>query len=413
MTPSPVLITGLGAVTAFGAGVPALAEGLRRGTTAITACEAGDSGQHWAATVGEVDVAALLPPGLPAALAERCLRLTRRAARTTRAGVLAAAEAYVDAGLSALPADRVALMVAGTNTTGRVVQAAAAAWTQSPAHVAPRYALQMLDTDLVGVVSDALGLHGEGATVGAAAASGNSALIAGARIVACGAADACLVLGALWDPTAVELRAFANIGALCGPEQGIPFDANRSGFVPGEASAAVVLQSAASVAGHGAPALAALRGWAARLDANSLADPSLSGETAVMRAAMAHAGIDPSDVAYVNAHGTGTDLGDRTEAEAIVDVFGQPTPWVNSTKSLLGHCMTSAGVVETVATVLQLRTGWAHPNAGLAESLDKCCRFAGATGAPLAGTVALSTGFGFGGFSTCLVLDTGPAAGPG
>src|SRR5207237_1109272 len=129
-----------------------------------------------------------------------------------------------------------------------------------------------------------------------------------------------------------------------------PFDAAREGFVPGQGAACLVLESARSAAWRGVPPLARIVGYAQRLDGNALADPRVAGEAAAMRDALRRARVAPAEVGYVNAHGTGSRLGDEVEVAALRAALGADfaRPWVNSTKGWIGHCLCSAGVVEAV-----------------------------------------------------------------
>jgi malonyl-ACP decarboxylase len=264
----------------------------------------------------------------------------------------------------------------------------------------------MLDTDHVGVLSHILGVMGEGFTVGGASASGNVGIIAGGRLVSCGAADVCVVVGALQRPSAMERQALVNVGALNSGGAGAPFDRSAAGFVPGEGTACVVLESAPSARARGARPRAELRGYAQRLDGNSLADPAEEGELATMRAAIDSARLAAADIDYVNAHGTGSPLGDATEASALRELFGTGagTPWINATKGLTGHCLSAAGVLEAVATIVQLERGFVHPNFALRDRVDRGLRFVGERAQPARIRHALSNGFGFGGFNSAIVL---------
>jgi malonyl-ACP decarboxylase len=168
----------------------------------------------------------------------------------------------------------------------------------------------------------------------------------------------------------------------------------------------MVLETAASARRRGAPALAGLAGGAVVLDGNHLADPSVDGEARAMSGALARAGVGAADIGWVSAHGTGSPLGDRTEADALRKVFGagDESPWINATKTLSGHCLSAAGVVEAVAAVLQLRAGFVHPDPGLTEPVDAGLRFVRDEPRRASGGFVLSNGFGFGGINTAIVL---------
>ena len=125
-----------------------------------------------------------------------------------------------------------------------------------------------------------------------------------------------------------------------------------------------------------------------------------------MTRAMAQAGITPSDVNYINAHGTASPLGDRTEIAAISEAFAgaRPGPWINSTKSLTGHCMSAAGVIEAIACVLQIDGGFAHANLNLEEPIESGLRLVGPCAQPCEIEYALSNCFGFGGINSSVIF---------
>ncbi|WP_059006295.1 beta-ketoacyl synthase N-terminal-like domain-containing protein [Streptomyces specialis] len=413
-----VLVTGTGALCSLGEDVPALTAALRAGRDGFRPAAAPGG------TDKEPDSAAPLPEFALAELLERhgapervraAARIARRAPLPVRAALVAAVEAWTRAGMAQAPppADRVALVVAGNNLTGAHVERERERSRGRLDHLSGRVALRMQDTDQVGVLSEVLGVHGEGHTVGAASASGNAALLAGARLLAAGDADVCLVVGPPAELSALERRAYQQLGALADPAAAPgeppccrPFDAAHRGFVDGQGAAAVVLETAGSARARGVPALARLAGGASGLAGNSLADPGLAAEERVMRAALDRAGIAAGDLAYVSAHGTGSPLGDRTEAAALRAVLGPAAGrvWVNATKALTGHCLASAGVLEAVATVAQMRGGFVHPQPRLTDPITADLRFTRGETAAAVIPFALSNGFGLGGIHTAVVL---------
>ena len=126
-----------------------------------------------------------------------------------------------------------------------------------------------------------------------------------------------------------------------------------------------------------------------------------------MANAIQEAGLEPHEIAYVNAHGSGSSFGDEAEVNALRRVFGNAfgVPWVNSTKSLTGHCLTAAGVLEAAATVIQMQENFVHPNVWMKQPIDLECRFVGAEAEKATIPFALSNSFGFGGINTSIVLN--------
>nr|BFE59928.1 polyketide biosynthesis malonyl-ACP decarboxylase PksF [Dactylosporangium thailandense] len=413
MSAEPVAVTGMGVRCAIGDGVEAFTAALRRGASGVVGVDdPATAGPACAAPMPDVDLAAALDSA-PDAVARRSARAAARAPLPIRAAVAVAVEAAGAAGLltGALPRERLGVVVAGHNLTGRYAQQVAATLGRAPARVPGRAALRLLDTDHLGVLSHVLDAAGEGCQVGAASASGNVGIVTGARLVAVGAVEACVVVGALADLTPAETQALFNLGAMA-DEPCRPFDAGHRGFVPGQGCAALVLEHRDSARARGATVRASIVGTAVCLDANSGPDPDEHGEARAMTAALAAAGRTPGEVGYVNAHGTGSPLGDRTEAAALCRVFGTgpDRPWVNATKALTGHCLYAAGVVEAVATIAQLRGGFLHPNPRLSRPIEPALRLVGAEPVAARPVLALSNGFGFGGINTSIAIAVEPGS---
>ncbi|WP_329570960.1 beta-ketoacyl-[acyl-carrier-protein] synthase family protein [Kitasatospora sp. NBC_01266] len=227
-----------------------------------------------------------------------------------------------------------------------------------------------------------------------------------ADVVVCGAAESSL------HPTIAA--AFSNARALASgwddPERSSrPFDRQRNGFVLGEGSAVLVVERAEFADARGAAGHADLVGWGASTDAHHPTMPRPDGEGAAdaMRAALASAGLAPGDIGYVNAHGTGTKLGDRAEARALRAVFGESGPPVSSTKGATGHLLGAAGALEAVVAVLALATGTLPATLNLDE-VDPDCALdhIGPTPRQQPVRAVLSNSFAFGGHNLGLVFAT-------
>lgn len=403
-----VIVTGLGVTCAGASNLAEFTRLLRSGRSQVTQTEGG-----LCASLGNFALTSAVGalPGLPADVRDRAARAAGRAPLPVQVAVAVALQAWQSAGLHQQPppGDRVAIVVGGHNLGGAYAQEMMPRYRASPSYLPGRYALRYLDTDHVGTVSEVLGVTGEGFTMGAASASGNAAIIAGARLVASGEADVCLVIGALTRLSAMERQAFVNLGAMAvasgdgeAASRCRPFDSGHCGFVAGEAAACLVLERVES----GRRPWAAVAGHCLRLDGNSQANPAVAGEAAVMAEALRRAEIPAGEVDYVNTHGTGSKLGDVAEIAALREAFGGDfaRPWLNSTKGIVGHCLCAAGVVEAVATLVQMREGFVHPNANLHRPIDDRARFAGFEPERARLRVALSNGFGFGGVNSSVVF---------
>ncbi|WP_329792591.1 beta-ketoacyl synthase N-terminal-like domain-containing protein [Lentzea sp. DG1S-22] len=339
--------------------------------------------------------------------AARVRRAARSSADPAKTAAVVAVRCAREAGLAASELAGCALIVAGNNLAMDYQARTVLDEVQGTRRVRPTHAVAYQDTDAVGVVSELLDLRAEGWTVGAASASGAVAVIQAMRLLRAGDAQRCMVVAPAGELSSTERRALSTSGALHpGPEPVCrPFDDHREGFVPGPAAAAVVLELAGQTAQE---PLAVLLGAGQRLDARHGAAPDSAGQAEAMRAAMLAAGIEPADVGYLSAHATGSRVGDECEARAIAQVFGVGAgPLVNSTKAFLGHALTAAGLVELIATVVQLRHGRVHGNPNTSSPMpDVGGRLAGRTSSRLDRPVALTNSFGFSGINTSIALTT-------
>ncbi|HYI12099.1 MAG TPA: beta-ketoacyl synthase N-terminal-like domain-containing protein [Thermoanaerobaculia bacterium] len=393
-----VVVTGMGFHGAPAANVAGFSDALQRGR--------GTFGWTRLPRTGRVLPAALYNGNVDAA-PDRERRLLRGRPPAMYASCASALEALGSAGWK----DRdCAIVVAGSNLHQAYIAAAYERFLERPEYVNPRYAATFLDTTLVAAVSELASLGGIGLTAGGGMASGNVALFQAWTLIRSGSARACLCIGAMTDFSELELVAFTNIGALALPPEDSdpeaasnPFDTSSGGFTYGQSAAAVLLESAESAAARGVTPLAELAGASIVLDANAGTEANAEGEAAAMRGAMAAAGISPGDVDYVNTHGTGTPTGDRVECTAIRDAVGTRAV-LNATKAITGHTVSAAGVVELVATVLQINGRFVHPNPRLQSPVDETLRFAGRASEPLAIDVALSNSFSIGGFNTSVAV---------
>ncbi len=405
-------ITGMGIVCSIGQSVDQFTAALKRGASGISKVNPG-AVIHDFSLRGQLARFDSLPPGF----LQNVQKATLRAPFGIQISALAALEAWQRAGFfrEQPDPDRIGIIVGGNNLNQQFCYQQIDKFRKTPEYLTPRYPLHYMDTDHVGTVSEIFGIRGEGFSVGGASASGAVALVKGLQMIRRGAMDACVVIGALADLSPLEIQGFRNIGAMGGkqfndrPELACrPFDRAHEGFIYGQGGGAIILESLDSRNKRDAPCNAYLCGGSLLLDGNRLSDPNVEGEARAMTAALNDAGIEPAAVDYINTHGTSSPLGDLTEIKAIKQVFGAHIQniGINSTKSLTGHCLTAAGMVESIATVIQMNGGFIHPNLNLDDPIDQECRFAGnqAEGADI--NISLKNSFGFGGINASLVFQT-------
>ncbi|MDO6706107.1 beta-ketoacyl synthase N-terminal-like domain-containing protein [Photobacterium sp. 1_MG-2023] len=352
---------------------------------------------------------------IPAALKEKAFNVGRRAPTAIQASILSAMDAWLQAGLSehVVEADRVSVVVAGNNLTNDYIAELHQTYEDSPEYLPPRFILHSMDTDQVGTLSEVFSIKGEGLTTGGASASGNVALIKAFQLILSGESDVALVVGPVSELSPMLFQGFEKIAALGGtgdignPALACrPFDSGHDGFIPGQSSACLILESRQSAQARGIAPLAVMLMGKICLDANRQANPSMEGQIRVMKETLRWAGIDARKVNYINAHGTSTPLGDKTELCSIKAIFGSgdESPWINSTKGLTGHCLYSAGVVEAISTILQMQNGFIHPNLNLVNPVDGDCMLAGPQSEPAQIHYSLSNSFGFGGINTSVIF---------
>jgi 3-oxoacyl-[acyl-carrier-protein] synthase II len=256
-----------------------------------------------------------------------------------------------------------------------------------------------------------LGWTGGGRNTPLACATGAYSLGLAYEDIRAGRIQAALAGAAEASLTPLVGAAFGNIGALSKAASGRdlrgPFDRGRDGFALGEAGAALLLESDASLRRTGHRPLAELRGWACTCDAWHITAPLPSGEQAArcMLLALGAGGLAPSDVAYVNAHGTGTPAGDDAEARALRSVFGEGAgPRVSSIKGATGHTLGASGALEAVVTVEALGQGILPGTVGCRSPLPSLEAWLALQDEPLPGPVAMSLSMGFGGHNVSLVF---------
>ena len=251
------------------------------------------------------------------------------------------------------------------------------------------------------------GLQGPNETICTACAAGTHAIGYAARLIAWGRCDAVVTGGSECAATATSLAGFGNMTALSSTGSSKPFDAGRDGFVMGEGAAVLVLERWDLAVARGARILGEILGSASNADAHHITAPSPGGIGAIacMRLALDDAGLTPSDIRLVNAHGTSTPLNDAAEAQAVESVFGGRTVPVTSGKGVTGHALGAAGALEAAQVLLSIEHSLIPPTAGTVE-VDPALNIDLVTGAarPWTPGPAISNNFGFGGHNGSVII---------
>jgi 3-oxoacyl-(acyl-carrier-protein) synthase len=418
-----IVVTGMGVVTAIGDTLDAFWASLVEGRSGVSRWKRPIDPRCYARIGGDLsdfDLAGHLTRlggRYPAGMVKRCLALMRTSPHVARLVTAAALQAYHDAGLStgAIALERVGHVVAGHNlNAGYIVENALTFHQVEPDYIEPLFGLLCLDTDVLSSTSELLDLKGVSFTVGGACASGNLAVLAALDLLRAGRTDAMLVSGAPIELEAVALHGWTMLEALSyqsfndSPERASrPFDSLREGFVPSEAAGALILETLESATSRGARIHAEVLGASSTSDACRLTRPDRDGQARAMQLALEDARVAPGDVDYVNAHATSTRLGDAVEVAAIKQALRDRAYRIpiNATKSMIGHALSAAGVLELIATVLQMQHGVVHPTINLERpdpELD--LDFVPLNAREARVKVALSNSFGFGGLNSSVVL---------
>ena len=327
------MIAGCGAVTAVGHGVAALRTALHANASGLRPCPRFDAPRFLSSVVGAVpqNGNAVTPDDPAYWLAAQAIGEAREQAK---------------AKLESITAERIGLVL---STTKANIEALERLTDGRPCSDIARRHLQadLLAADL----ANAHGAKGPVQSVSVACVSGLIALQQGAKLIQRGAADAVLVVG-VDHLSAFVVSGFTSLKAL-DPIGCRPFDRDRCGLSPGEAGAAIVLVRQTDRSSPGIT----IRGWGTSNDANHMTGPSRdgSGLALAMRLSLNSAGLQPADIDYINAHGTGTTYNDAMESLAMHMVFGYSCPPFSGFKGMLGHTLGAAGVVETILCVLALQ----------------------------------------------------------
>jgi 3-oxoacyl-[acyl-carrier-protein] synthase II len=282
--------------------------------------------------------------------------------------------------------------------------------TKGPRMVPATSVPMLMPNAAIAAVTKDFGIWGPGHCVVSACASGNHALGEAKRMIEHGDADLVVAGSAETANRPLATSAFRAMGAMTSKGISRPFDAERDGFVMGEGAGMLILESAEHAAARGARVYARLAGYGASNDAYHLVQPDPEGRGAIsaMTKAIKEAGLEPTDIDYINAHGTSTPYNDLSETKAIKKVWGDATPPpMSSTKSLVGHMMGASGSVEAVVAVLSIQDNKVHQTVNLNTPDPECDLDYIAEGSrDLEVNKVLSNSFGFGGHNACLVFES-------
>jgi 3-oxoacyl-[acyl-carrier-protein] synthase II len=407
-TDDPVVVTGLGATTPLGGDVPTFWDNLLAGKSGVVALTQ-DWAEQLAVRIGApmaVDPSEVLPRVQ-----------ARRLDRAEQAALVAAAQAWADAGFTGtseqndLDPSRVAVVI-GTGIGGvtSLIDQHDIMLAKGPGRVSPLMIPMNMPNGAAAYVGLQIGARAGVHTPVSACASGAEAIAYGLDLIHLGRADVVVVGGTEACIHPLTISGFAQMRAMSTrndePERASrPYDKNRDGFVLGEGAGILVLERLSSARSRGRTPYAVLGGAAMTADSYDIVqpDPDGNGQARAARIAIERSGIDRSDVVHVNAHATSTPAGDMAEAKWIAGLLGEQTI-VTGTKSMTGHLLGAAGAIEAIATVLSVVHDIIPPTINLDDADDELTVDVPREARKATVTAALNDSFGFGGHNASLLF---------
>ena len=397
----------MGAVTPLGNDLRTTWEGLLAGRSGVDTIAAFDASEFPVRIAGEVK--GYDPNGAASA------KDVRKFDRNVLFALTAAKEAMGDAGLNGFDPERVGVVVGncigGFNELMRQYDVMR---DRGPDRVSPTFLANVLVDSASGQLAIELGVRGPNYAVVSACATGSHALGEGAELIRRGHADVVIAGGTESCIHPLILAGFCSMRGLAtgngDPASAArPFEARREGFVMAEGAGIMILEDLDAAKARGARVYAELLGYGASNDAHHMLqpDPGSGGVVAMMRAALERSGVEPGDLDYVNAHGTGTPLGDLAETQALKEVFGDHAYElaVSSTKSMLGHMFGAAGAVEAIACALAVHEGVVPPTINYEQPDPECdLDYVPNEAREVDVRVALSNAMGLGGHNGCVLV---------
>ena len=401
-----VVVTGLGIVCPLGNSVEEAWKNALAGKSGVRKIQSFDASEYSCQIAGEIrdfDSSAYVPA-----------KEARRFDKFVLYGAVAGSQALEDSGLVVTEENAHRIGVAIGSGIGGLVTICENANTlkeKGPRRVSPFLIPGCIINMASGEFSILKGLKGPNVAYATACSTGLHAIGEAACIIARGDADAMVAGGAEAPICPVGISGFDNMHALSRrndePEKASrPFDKDRNGFVMGEGSGIVVLEEYEHAKARGAHIYCEVKGYGLSGDAYNITTPSVDGPTRCMQMALDHAGLKPSDIQYLNAHGTSTSIGDANERKAVMQVFGDDVKnlVMSSTKSMTGHLLGGAGGIESVFTILALRDQIVPPTINV-ENQDPACPVdcCPNTARKMPVKNAMKNSFGFGGTNSTII----------
>lgn len=403
-----VVITGMGAVTPIGNSVEEFWTAVKAGKVGIDEITRFDASDYKATLAAEVKNFV--------AKEHIDFKAAKRMELFSQYAVAAAREAILESGLDMEKEDpyRVGVSVgSGIGSLQAMEREEKRLLEKGPNRVGPLLVPLMITNMAAGNVSIYFGLKGKSINIVTACATGTHSVGEAFRTIQYGDADVMLAGGTEAAVCPIGIAGFASLTALSPASDplkaSIPFDKDRSGFIMGEGAAIMVLENMEHAMARGARILAEVSGYGSTSDAYHITSPAEDGQGAAhaMIQAVRDAGLKMTDVDYINAHGTSTQLNDLFETRAVKAAFNEAAYRIpiSSTKSMIGHLLGAAGGIELITCVKSIEEGYIHPNVGLVESEEELdLNYVRGNGLNQPVNVAISNSFGFGGHNATVLV---------
>ncbi|WP_127507853.1 beta-ketoacyl-ACP synthase II [Paenibacillus humicus] len=404
-----VVVTGLGVLTALGDNKEQFWGSLMEGKSGVSEIESFDISEYPTKIAAEIKGFDPESYGLDR-------KEARRMDRFVQLAVVASLKAVEDAGLRIgenSDAERTGVMVgSGIGGLGTWEDQHSVLLEKGPKRVSPFFIPMMIANMASGQVSMATGAKGPNTTVVTACATGTHTIGDSFKMIQRGDADVMICGGAESTIRPMAMAGFCSMRAMSvrndEPQKASrPFDVDRDGFVMGEGAGVLILESLEHAEARGAHIYAEVIGYGMSGDAHHMTEPDPDGAARCMKMALRDAKLEPESIDYINAHGTSTPVGDKSETTAIKNTFGEHAykVAVSSTKSMTGHLLGAAGGVEAVILALTLQNGVIAPTINL-NNQDPECDLDYVPNVPRQADVrtALSNSFGFGGHNATIIM---------
>ncbi len=399
-----IVITGMGAVTPIGIGVDQYWKNLlagKSGISRISSFDPSDLAVQIAGQIKDLNPADYIPK-----------QILRQTDPFMQYAYIAADEAIKMSGVEIEPTRTGIVMGTALNGIATVAYTQEALTGAAHKKVGPRFIPKILGNIAATHIAIMHNIQGPSFTVNTACSSGGDAIYTAAMLMQAGKADTMVAVGAESVLCPIVIYSLANAKALSRNNENAetasrPFDTTRDGFVMGEGSGALILETEEHALARGANIICELKGCGNTSDAHHITAPHPEGDGAIraMKCAIEEADIDPSEIGYINAHGTATHKGDIVESVAINAVFESNAPYVSSTKGATGHMMGAGGITECIACIKAITEGIIPHTLNL-NNVDEEIHLNLVKGEPLKKDInyAMSNSLGFGGQNSSVIV---------